>query len=64
MATNLALDDALIIEVQRIGGFSSKRVAVNTALNEFIQRHRQAEIIELFGRVDISADYDYKKLRK
>jgi Arc/MetJ family transcription regulator len=64
MATNLALDDELIVEAQKIGGFRSKKDAVNTALVEFIQRHKQAEIAELFGKLDIDEKYDYKSLRK
>ena len=64
MATNLALDDELIVEVQKIGGFRSKKDAVNTALIEFIQRHKQAEIVELFGKIDIDVNYDYKLHRK
>jgi Arc/MetJ family transcription regulator len=64
MATNLALDDELIVEVQKIGGFRSKKDAVNTALTEFIQRHKQAEIVELFGKIEVDENYDYKSLRK
>jgi Arc/MetJ family transcription regulator len=63
MATNLALDDALIVEAQRIGHHKSKKDAVTAALTEYIQRHRQEEIIGLFGTVDFSSDYDYKAAR-
>jgi len=44
MATNLALDDKLIIEAQKIGGHKTKKDAVTEALNEYIQRHKQLEI--------------------
>ena len=64
MATNLALDDELISEVQKIGGFKSKKDAVNTALSEFIQRHKQSEIVELFGKIEVDLHYNYKSLRK
>ena len=64
MATNLALDDELIVEAQKLGGFRSKKDAVNMALVEYIQRHKQVEIIDLFGRVEIDEDYDYKANRK
>lgn len=60
MATNLALDDALIQEVVKLGGFRTKKAAVTQALLEYVQRHKQAEIIKLFGTVDYDDDYDYK----
>lgn len=64
MATNLALDNTLIIEAQKIGGFKTKKDTVNTALLEFIQRHKQLEIVKLFGKIDYNADYNYKKSRE
>lgn len=63
MATNLDLDDKLVKEVQRLGKFKTKKEAVNTALLEYKKKHSQASIIELFGKIDYDADYDYKKLR-
>jgi Arc/MetJ family transcription regulator len=64
MATNLALDDALIVEAQMIGHHKSKKDAVTAALTEYIQRHKQEEIIGLFASVDFSPVYDYKAARK
>ncbi len=64
MATNLALNNTLLIEAQKIGGFKTKKDTVNTALLEFIQRHKQLEIVKLFGKIDYNADYNYKKSRK
>ena len=64
MTTNLALDDELIVEVLRIGHFKSKKDAVNTALAEYVQRHKQSEIMDLFGKIDIDFDYNYKDGRK
>ena len=64
MATNLALNDDLVIEAQKIGKFRSKKDAVNTALAEFIQRHKQLEILDLFGKIDVDPAYDYKVGRK
>ena len=64
MATNLALDDELIQEVVQLGGFKTKKAAVTQALLEFIQRHKQAQILELFGTIDYDEDYDYKQARQ
>lgn len=63
MATNLALNPELIIEAQKIGGFKTKKDTVNTALLEFIQRHKQLEIVKLFGSVEYDSNYNYKERR-
>ncbi|MCD4818532.1 MAG: type II toxin-antitoxin system VapB family antitoxin [Candidatus Cloacimonetes bacterium] len=63
MATNLALDNSLLIEAQKIGGFKTKKDTVNTALLEFIQRHKQLKIVKLFSKIDYDPKYDYKKCR-
>ena len=63
MATNLHLDDDLIRQVQTLGHFKTKTEAVNAALREYVQRHGQASLLELAGKIDYYDDYDYKKLR-
>jgi Arc/MetJ family transcription regulator len=63
MATNLAIDDNLLILAQNIAGLKTKKDTVNQALKEFIQRRKQEEIINLFGNVDYDEDYDYKSMR-
>ncbi len=64
MATNLAIDDALITDAVRLGGHKSKKAAVTAALESYIRHYRQQEILELFGAVDYDPDYDYKAQRK
>lgn len=64
MSTNLAIDDSLILEAQKVGGHVTKKAAVSQALLEYIQRRRQLEVLALFGSVDYDADYDYKKQRR
>jgi hypothetical protein len=63
MATNLAIDDKLIVEAQTIGGKNTKKAVVTEALNEYIQRRKQLQITSLFGKIDFVPDYDYKKTR-
>ena len=63
MATNLAIDDALLKEAQRIGRHKTKKATVTEALKEYIRRRKQLEIMDLFGRIDYEDDYDYKKAR-
>jgi len=64
MKTNLEIDDSLIKEALILGGFKTKNDAVNTALREFVNRRKQPEIIELFGKLEPDTDYDYKECRK
>lgn len=64
MATNLAIDDALLAEAQRIGGHRTKKDTVTEALAEYIQRRKQAQVTELFGTIEFDPSYDYKKQRR
>ena len=63
MATNLAIDDKLITEAQSIGGTKTKKAAVTEALEEYIQRRKQLQLISLFGKIEYDPKYDYKKTR-
>ncbi len=64
MATNLAIDDQLLEQVQEIGNFKTKKDTVNLALKEFVNRRKQLEIIDLFNQMEPDSDYDYKKVRQ
>lgn len=64
MATNLALDDELLEEALRIGGRATKKDTVTEALQEYIDRRKQARLVELFGTIDYDPAYDYKKQRR
>jgi len=63
MATNLAIDDQLIVEAQTIGGSKTKKAAVTEALKEYIQRRKQLRLTSLFGKITYDPDYDYKQTR-
>ncbi len=64
MATNLALDDRLIIEAQKLGGYKSKKEAVNQALKQYINHKKQLRTLKLFGQIEYDNAYDYKKQRR
>jgi hypothetical protein len=64
MATNLAIDDKLIDEARRVGNFRTKKEAVTAALDEFIRRRKQLQILDHFGTIDFDADYDHRKMRQ
>lgn len=63
MPTNLALDDRLIQEAQKLGQHRTKKEAVTAALDEYIARRRQQDILDLFGKIEYKRDYSYKTER-
>ncbi len=63
MATNLNIDPKLLDEAYSISGLKTKRETVNTALIEFIKKHKQKEIIKFFNTIEYDPKTDNKKLR-
>ena len=63
MATNLALDPALLDKVLVISGEPTKKAAVTLALKEFIARREQKGVADLFGKLEWDVTYDYKAER-
>jgi Arc/MetJ family transcription regulator len=64
MATNLQIDDKLILKAVRLGGHKTKKAAVSQALIEYIQHLEQEKILSIFGTVEFDPEYDYKKQRR
>jgi len=64
MPTNLAIDDRLIAEAQKLGNHRTKKETVNAALDEYVQRRKQQQISSLFGTIEYEAAYDYKRERR
>lgn len=64
MPTNLAIGDRLLEEARKVGGHRTKRETVTAALEEYIKRRKQQEILSLFGKVEYEPSYDYKRERK
>jgi hypothetical protein len=63
MATNLAIDPDLIERAVAVSGERSKTAAVTRALKEFVARHEQRQLVELFGRLEWDPGYDHKRDR-
>ena len=63
MATNLEIDDQLIIKAKEMGRHRTKKEAVTKALQEYIKRLEQEKIFALFGKIDYDPDFDYKQQR-
>jgi hypothetical protein len=64
MATNLALDDRLIMDAVKLGGHKTKREAVTAALQEYIRAKKRLGILDMFGKVDFDPSWDYKAERR
>jgi Arc/MetJ family transcription regulator len=64
MPSNLSIDDQLLRDALRIGGYRTKRETVDQALREFIRRRRRRDLKGLFGAVEYRKGYDYKKDRR
>jgi hypothetical protein len=64
MPTNLAIDDRLIAEAQKLGRHRTKKEAVTAALDEYIRRRKQLDVLALFGKIDYDENYDYKRERR
>lgn len=64
MATNLNIDENLLLQAHKLSGRKTKRETVNEALDEYVRRRKQKEIIKIFGKLQLDPDYDYKASMK
>jgi len=64
MPTNLAIDDRLLNRVKQLGGFRTKREAVNEAMREFLRYRRRIEITRHFGTIEMDLNWDHKEARR
>jgi Arc/MetJ family transcription regulator len=63
MATNLSIDPQLLDKALEVSGEKTKKAAVTMALKEFIARREQKKLRDLFGQLEWSGDFDYKRER-
>jgi hypothetical protein len=64
MAIHLTIDETLINEARAIGNHPTNLEAGVVALQEYIARHKQTQILNLFGTIEYDPSYDYKEQRK
>ncbi len=50
-------------QARRVGGYTTKKEALRSALMEYIARHHQTNILKHFGTFDFDPAYDYKSER-
>ncbi len=63
MATNLSLDPDLLEQAVKFGGERTKKAAVTRALEEYIARRKQKHLLELIGKLEWDASFNYKAER-
>ena len=51
MKTHVDLDEAVLQEIMRMGKFSSKKVAINTALAEYLRKLKRLDLLAMRGNV-------------
>ena len=63
--TQIDLDDDALTEAMRLSGAKTKKETVNTALHEFVQRHRRVAALEHYASLANQWDYEtWRELRK
>ncbi|MGD0736692.1 MAG: type II toxin-antitoxin system VapB family antitoxin [Terracidiphilus sp.] len=55
--------EQLIDEARRLGNQKTSEEAATAALNEYINRRKQLEILKFSGTIDFDPTYDYKRNR-
>ena len=63
MPTKVAIDDRLTCEAQKLGNHRTKSDTMTFALNEYIRRRQQANVMSWFGTIDYGPSYDYRRER-
>ena len=56
MKTHIDLDEQLLEQVVRLGGFDTKKAAVNTALAEYVKLLKRRELLAMRGQVRWEGD--------
>ncbi len=60
MARKLSIDPDLVERARELSGERTNEAAVTKALQEFIALRRQKRLLDLFGKLDWEASYNYK----
>jgi Arc/MetJ family transcription regulator len=61
MKAQIELDDKLVEQVIRLGHFSSKKAAVNAALEEYAKLLKRRQLLELRGKVKWEGDLEQRR---
>lgn len=64
MRTNIDIDDKIMQDAMRAGGFKTKKETVEAALRVLVRQHKQRDILKLFGKVAWEGDLDEMRTSK
>ena len=56
MKTHIDLDEKLLDQVFQLGGFDTKKAAVNTALAEYVKLLQRRQLLNLRGKIRWEGD--------
>ena len=61
MKTHIDIDDSMLATVQELGGFATKREAVNAALADLACRLAARKLLEMRGKVALDGNLDAQR---
>lgn len=64
MSANLEINRLLVQEALGLGEHHTEKAVIEEALQEYVQRRKQLQILELFGKIEYDQNYDYKQQRQ
>ncbi len=64
MRTNVVIDDNLLNEALQLSGAKTKKDVIAVALHEFVATRKRCNLLDLAGKIEFSADYNYKSMRE
>jgi len=56
MKTHIELDDELLKQVFQLGGFATKKAAVNAALAEYVKLLQRRQLLDMRGKIRWEGD--------
>ena len=62
--TQVAIDDELLAEAHKLSGQCAEAATVTEALEEYIRRRKQLDILKLLGKIEYEDEYNYKASRR
>ena len=64
MRASFPIEETLVDTARQVGNHPSREAAIEAALREYVERHRQVQIIEMFGMVEFDSTCNYKEARR
>lgn len=64
MAANLAIDDDLLLEAQKIGQQPTKKSTVTRTPEEYIARRKRLKATDMFGKLELDPAMIIRKIGK